>query len=97
MPNTGRRVVYIRQFLAVPGDEYYCLNKLGVHMAAAEQLSITLPAEMVRVIREKVGTGDYGSNSEVIREALRGWIEREQRLVSLDAAIARGIADAGCL
>ena len=63
-------------------------------MQAAEKLSITLPAEMVRIIREKVGAGIYSSNSEVIREALRGWMEREQRLVTLDAAIARGVADA---
>lgn len=63
-------------------------------MQTAEKLSITLPAEMVRIIREKVGTGAYGSNSEVIREALRGWMEREQRLAALDSAIARGIADA---
>ena len=46
------------------------------------------------MIREKVETGAYGSNSEVIREALRGWMEREQRLATLDAAIARGVADA---
>jgi antitoxin ParD1/3/4 len=63
-------------------------------MPTAEKLSITLPAEMVRVIREKVGSGSYSSNSEVIREALRGWMEREQRLATLDAAIARGVADA---
>jgi antitoxin ParD1/3/4 len=63
-------------------------------MQAAEKLSITLPAEMVRIIREKVGAGIYSSNNEVIREALRGWMEREQRLATLDAAIARGVADA---
>ena len=63
-------------------------------MATAEKLSITLLTEMVRVIRERVGTGAYGSNSELIREALRGWMEREQRLVVLDTAIARGLADA---
>ena len=63
-------------------------------MQNAEKLSITLPVEMVRVIRDKVGSGAYGSNSEVIREALRGWMEREQGLKNLDAAIARGIADA---
>ncbi|MDR3423641.1 MAG: type II toxin-antitoxin system ParD family antitoxin [Alphaproteobacteria bacterium] len=62
-------------------------------MQTAEKLSITLPAEMVRVIREKVGTGAYGSNSEVIREALRGWMDRERRLATLDASITRGIAD----
>lgn len=60
----------------------------------AEKLSITLPAEMVRLIREKVDRGTYASNSEVIREALRGWMERETRLAALDAAIGRGIADA---
>ena len=63
-------------------------------MPTAEKLSITLPAEMVRIIREKVGSGSYSSNSEVIREALRGWLEREQRLATLDAAIVRGVADA---
>jgi antitoxin ParD1/3/4 len=62
-------------------------------MQPAEKLSITLPAEMVRVIREKVSAGTYGSNSEVIREALRGWMERERRLEVLDSAIARGVAD----
>jgi antitoxin ParD1/3/4 len=63
-------------------------------MPTAEKLSITLPAEMVRAIREKVSSGAYSSNSEVIREALRGWMERERRLATLDKAIARGIADA---
>lgn len=62
-------------------------------MQTAEKLSITLPAEMVRIIREKVDAGTYSSNSEVIREALRGWMEREQRLATLDTAIARGVAD----
>ena len=33
-------------------------------------------------------------DSEVIREALRGWLERERRLAALDSAIARGVADA---
>ncbi len=63
-------------------------------MQTAEKLSISLPAEMVRVIRAKVDGGTYGSNSEVIREALRGWMERESALTALDAAIARGIDDA---
>ena len=63
-------------------------------MRTAEKLSITLPSEMVRIIRDKVGSGDYSSNSGVIREALRGWMERDQRLKALDAAIIRGVADA---
>lgn len=63
-------------------------------MQTAEKLSITLPVEMVRIIRDKVSSGSYSSNSEVIREALRGWMGQEQRLMALDAAITRGIADA---
>jgi antitoxin ParD1/3/4 len=59
-----------------------------------EKLSITLPAEMTRVIREKVSAGGYGSASEVIREAMRGWLERQRRLAALDESIARGLADA---
>ncbi len=63
----------------------------------AEKLSITLPVEMVRVIRERVSSGDYGSTSEVVREAMRAWLQRERRLAALDAAIARGVSqvDAG--
>jgi antitoxin ParD1/3/4 len=59
-----------------------------------ERLSITLPPEIARWIRDKARRGEYGSNSAVIREALREWIERDQRLASLDGAIGRGIADA---
>jgi antitoxin ParD1/3/4 len=36
----------------------------------------------------------YGSNSEIIREAMRGLMERERRLERLDTAIAQGMADA---
>ena len=49
-----------------------------------EKFSITLPAEMARIIREKVTSGGYGSASEVIREAMRGWLERQRRLAALD-------------
>ena len=61
-------------------------------MQTAEKLSITLPADMVRVIRAKVAEGGHSSNSEVIREALRGWMERERHFAALDAAVDRGIA-----
>jgi antitoxin ParD1/3/4 len=60
----------------------------------SKTLSITLPAEMARMIREEVSSGAYGSNCKVIREALQGWRERDRRLAALDGAIARGIADA---
>jgi antitoxin ParD1/3/4 len=63
-------------------------------MQPAEKLSITLPVEMANFIRAKVNAGLYGSNSEIIREALRSWMERERRLEMIDTAIVQGIADA---
>ena len=49
---------------------------------------------MASFIRQKVESGLYGSNSEIIREAMRGLMERERRLERLDGAIALGLADA---
>lgn len=44
----------------------------------AEKISITLPPDMLSVIREKVKTGVYASTSEVIREAMRLWQRHEE-------------------
>ena len=66
-------------------------------MQTVERLSITLPMDMARLIRAKVEGGSYASNSEVIREAMRLWQEREQmqaeRLASVRARIAAADAD----
>lgn len=66
-------------------------------MPSVERLSITLPAEMARMIREEVQEGRYASNSEVIRDAMRIWQEREeqraQRLAGIRARLDE--ADAG--
>jgi antitoxin ParD1/3/4 len=66
-------------------------------MKSAEKLSITLPADMARMVRNKVEGGAYASNSEVIREALRAWQEREamkaQRLDKIRKEIAESVDD----
>ena len=66
-------------------------------MRPAEKLSITLPADMARMVRDKVEGGAYASNSEVIREALRTWQEREamkaHRLEEIREKIAESFND----
>ena len=66
-------------------------------MADIERLTITLPADMAKLIKGAVDDGDYASSSEVIREALRDWkMKRKLRLgqlAELKADIDRGLAD----
>ncbi len=66
-------------------------------MATTEKLSITLPINMARMIREKVSQGAYASNSEVIRAGLRMLQEaealREQKLAWMQEKIAESRKD----
>jgi len=66
-------------------------------MPTVEKLSIALPAEMAAVVRRAVEAGDYSSNSEVIRDALRDWTHkrslREQRLAGLRKPWLEAISD----
>lgn len=45
-------------------------------MSNVEKLSIALTPEMARLVRGAVESGEYASNSEVVREALRAWEQR---------------------
>ena len=56
--------------------------------------SANLGQHLEQYVSELVKTGRYQSRSEVLREGVRLVEEREKRLALLDAAIARGIADA---
>ncbi|SEF14277.1 putative addiction module antidote protein, CC2985 family [Burkholderia sp. WP9] len=49
-------------------------------MRTTQQLSITLPNEMAEFVREKVARGDYASDSEVLRDALRALRERDRAI-----------------
>lgn len=55
-------------------------------MSKVEKLSIALTNELAEVVRVAVSSGNYASSSEVIREALRDWSEKQQRKAD---AIAR--------
>jgi antitoxin ParD1/3/4 len=67
-------------------------------MATAKTRSISLAPDIDDAIQRHRATGRYASDDEVIRAALRV-LERDEeelarKLAALDAAIARGIADA---
>jgi antitoxin ParD1/3/4 len=66
-------------------------------MNNAEKLSITLPSEMVAIIKSEVDAGRYASTSEVLRDAMRGWIRSEQvhneTLASIRARISASLND----
>lgn len=46
-------------------------------MRTTQSLSITLPTEMARMVKAKVASGEYASESEVIRDGLRTLQARE--------------------
>jgi len=64
-------------------------------MQSVEKLSIALTTEMVTDVRKAVHSGDYASNSEVIRDALREWKRkramREQEVEMLRTLWNEGI------
>lgn len=57
-------------------------------------ISADLGAPLEEFVNQLVKSGRYNSKSEVLREGVRMIQEREMKLAALDAAIARGIADA---
>lgn len=66
-------------------------------MPAAEKISITLTPAMNRAIKARVRAGDFGSSSELIREALRVWEKHEnehrQKLAALRGRLKASIDD----
>ena len=57
-------------------------------------ISADLGTHLETYVNELVTKGRYNSKSEVLREGVRLVQEREATLAALDAAIARGLADA---
>ena len=51
-------------------------------MRTTQQMSITLPNDMADVVKNKVRTGEYASESEVIRDGLRTLMARDRAVES---------------
>ncbi len=47
-------------------------------MRSTQQFSITLPNEMADAVRAKVASGEYATESEVIRDGLRALLARDR-------------------
>jgi antitoxin ParD1/3/4 len=66
-------------------------------MPTIEKLSIALPSEMAAIVRKAVDGGEYSSNSEVVRDALRDWTHkrkvREQGLAGLRKLWQEAVSD----
>jgi antitoxin ParD1/3/4 len=66
-------------------------------MPTIEKLSIALPTEMAMIVRQAVEAGEYSSQSEVVRDALRDWTHkrylRAQGLQELRKAWLKAVAD----
>jgi antitoxin ParD1/3/4 len=67
-------------------------------MKPAGQMTLTLTAELESFVREETRRGAFASSSEYVRSLVRDHYlrqrDREEKLKSLDAALAQGIADA---
>ena len=51
-------------------------------MRTTQQLSVTLPNDMADVVKAKVRSGEYASESEVIRDGLRALMARDRAMES---------------
>jgi antitoxin ParD1/3/4 len=49
-------------------------------MRTTQALSVTLPMEMAKMLKNKVASGEYASESEIIREGLRALQLQEQAI-----------------
>ncbi len=65
-------------------------------MSSVRTMTVSLSPQQATRIEDAVATGSYASNSEVVREALRLWEQREEvraaELAKLKQAYAEGIA-----
>ncbi len=58
-------------------------------MRTTTQLSITLPNTMAEALKERVASGAYASESEVVRDGLRALFAREEAIETwLQAEVA---------
>jgi antitoxin ParD1/3/4 len=80
MERAGRRAaVFLFTLIADHVQSYRTPFKGGgVAMRSTQQFSVTLPNEMAQMVKTKVASGEYASESEVIRDGLRALQARDK-------------------
>jgi putative addiction module CopG family antidote len=51
-------------------------------------MSYTLPPDVEEMVRQRMASGKYASQDELLREALRALAEEEEDLAAVEAALA---------
>ncbi len=59
-----------------------------------KRMTVTLTAEMGQAVKGAIATGDYASNSEIVREALRDW-QHKRELQAINLYALRSDVQAG--
>jgi len=49
-------------------------------MRTTQQMSVTVPSNMAALVKAKVASGEYASESEVIRDGLRSLLARDRAI-----------------
>lgn len=62
-----------------------------MRMAKLERITVTMPEEMAAKLRAAVEAGEYATTSEVVREALRRWSEKQDRIDAENQAIREAL------
>jgi antitoxin ParD1/3/4 len=70
-------------------------------MSTTKRLVVDLPSELVTRVRDRLDSGDFSSESELVGAVLTDWLEADElsnaELANVRVAVAEGIAqgDAG--
>jgi putative addiction module CopG family antidote len=84
---TIRQTPTVRLFIRfLNSDMIKSYSSEELAMRTTQALSITLPLEMAQMVKDKVASGEYASESEVIRDGLRA-------LAAQDAAIEKWLRE----
>jgi antitoxin ParD1/3/4 len=62
-------------------------------MGKLERITVTLPEKMAAGLRDRVAAGDYATTSEIVRDALRGWCDKQDRRRAAAESLSQLIAE----